>query len=259
VAEKTGYEPGTPCWVDLTTPDVEGAAAFYSGLFGWEVVDSGPEFGGYRMCHLRGKPVAGIGPAQQPEIPPNWTSYVSVTDADVATKAITAAGGQVFVEPMDVPGTGRMGILADPGGAAFGVWQPAGFPGAALVTEPGALCWNELMTRHPDAAKSFYKAVFGWEGESQPMGEDDYTVWTLGGQQVAGMMPMGDRFPAEVPSYWLAYFAVEDADSTAARAGELGGQVTMPPTDIPVGRFAVLSDPAGAVFGVVKMNPMTAD
>lgn len=255
MAEKTGYEPGTLCWVDLTTTDVEGAARFYSGLFGWTTVDTGPEFGGYRMCELHGQPVAGMGPAQQPGIPPNWTSYVSVTDADVATKTITAAGGQVFVEPMDIPGTGRMGIFADPGGAAFGVWQAAGFTGSALVNEPGAPCWNEVMTRHPDAAKSFYQAVFGWEG--QPMGEDDYTVFNLGGQPAAGMMPMGDRFPAEVPPHWLAYFAVEDADAGAAEATRLGGQVMVPPTDIPPGRFAVLGDPAGAVFGIVKPNPMS--
>ncbi|GAB2969781.1 VOC family protein [Amycolatopsis acidiphila] len=259
MVEKTGYEPGTPCWVDLTTPDVEGAARFYSGLFGWEVVDQGPEFGGYRMCHLRGRPVAGLGPAQDPGIPPNWTSYVSVTDADVATKAITAAGGQVFVEPMDIPGSGRMAIFADPAGAAFGVWQAGEFAGAGLVTEPGALCWNELMTRHPEAANSFYQAVFGWEPERQAMGEADYTTWSLAGQQMAGMMPMDDNWPPEVPPHWLAYFAVEDADATVADAAGLGGQVSVPPTDIPVGRFAVVSDPAGAAFGIVRMNPTTTD
>lgn len=259
MVEKTGYEPGTPCWVDLTTPDIEGAARFYSGLFGWEAVDQGSEFGGYRMCLLHGKPVAGMGPAQQPGTPPNWTGYVAVTDADTATKAVTAAGGQVFVEPMEIPGTGRMGILADTGGAAFGVWQPRGFAGAAVVNEPGAVCWNELMTRHPEAAKNFYQAVFGWEPEVQPMGDYDYTTWSLGGQQVAGMLPMGEQFPAEVPPFWLTYFAVEDADATAADAAQLGGQVSMPPTDIPVGRFAVLTDPAGAAFGVIKLNPMPTD
>jgi predicted enzyme related to lactoylglutathione lyase len=257
--EKTGYEPGTPCWIDLATPDVVGAARFYSGLFGWEVVDQGAEFGGYRLCHLRGKPVAGMVSQQSPEMPSNWTTMVSVTDADVATKAITAAGGQVFVEPMEVPSTGRMAVFADPAGAAFGVWEPRGFDGAGLVNEPGALCWNELVTRHPDGATSFYHAVFGWEPDVQGTGDVQYTMWNVGGKPVGGMMQMDDRWPAEVPSHWMVYFAVEDADATAAKAAELGAQVSVPPSDIPPGRFAVLNDPFGAVFSVIKMNPMTAD
>lgn len=257
--EKTGYEPGTPCWIDLTTPDVVGAARFYSGLFGWEAVDQGVEFGGYRMCHLRGKPVAGMGPAQLPDVPPSWTTYLSVTDADHATKAITAAGGQVFVEPMEIPSSGRMAVFGDPGGAAFGIWEPGGFGGAQLVNEPGTLSWNELATRHPDGATSFYQAVFGWEADVQSMGDEQYTMWNLGGRPIGGMMPMGERWPAEVPPHWVVYFSVEDADTTAAKAAELGGQVSVPPTDIPVGRFAALTDPFGAAFSIVKTNPTAAD
>lgn len=257
--EKSGYEAGTPCWVDLATPDVAGAARFYSGLFGWEAVDQGVEFGGYRICHLDGKPVAGMGPQQQPEVPSSWTTMVSVNDADVATKAITGAGGQVYVEPMEVPSSGRMGVYADPAGAVFGVWQPGGFAGAALVNEPGAVCWNELATRHPDGATSFYHAVFGWEPDVQGMGEIQYTMWNLGGQPVGGMMPMDDSWPAEVPPHWMVYFAVEDTDATAAKAAELGGQVSVPPTDIPPGRFALLNDPFGAFFSIIKMNPTAAD
>ena len=80
-----------------------------------------------------------------------------------------------------------------------------------------------------------------------------YTLWKVGDEMVAGGMPMGDEFPAEVPSYWAVYFAVDDADATAQRATELGGTVMRPPSDIPdVGRFAVLVDPQGAVFAVLK-------
>ncbi|TNC22192.1 VOC family protein [Amycolatopsis alkalitolerans] len=253
----TGYEPGTPCWVDLTTPDVEGAARFYGELFGWEVIEGGEDVGGYRMCHLRGKPVAGMMAQQQPGMPPSWTGYVSVTDADVATKAVTAAGGQVLVEPMDVMSAGRMAVFADPGGAVFGVWQPGEFAGAELVNEHGTLGWNELATRHLDAAKSFYQAIFGWQSADQQMG-GEYTVWSVGERQVAGMMAMDESWPAEVPSYWIPYFVVDDADETVAAASRLGGKVTVAPVDIPVGRFAVLSDPAGAAFCVIKTNPMPA-
>ncbi|WP_208024526.1 VOC family protein [Amycolatopsis pithecellobii] len=252
--EKTGYDPGTPCWVDLTTPDIDGAARFYSELFGWEVIDQGSEYGGYRMCQLRGKPVAGMGPQQQPGMPPTWTSYVAVADANVTTKAVTAAGGQVYVEPMEVPGTGTMAIYADPGGAVFGGWQPGPFTGAALVNEPGTLSWNELVTRHPDAAADFYHAVFGWSANRQPMDGIEYTTWQLGDSPIAGMLPMDERWPAEAPPFWVIYFAVSGTDDIVASATRLGGTVMQEPTDVPVGRFAVVTDPAGAAFGVITLN-----
>jgi hypothetical protein len=256
--EKTAYEPGTPSWVDLSTPDVDAAARFYSGLFGWDPVDQGAEFGGYRMCQLRGKSVAGMGPQMQPGMPPVWTSYVAVEDADVAAKAVTTAGGQVFAEPMDIPSSGRMAIFADPTGAAFGVWQAGGFAGAELVNEPGTVCWNELTTRQADSAAAFYHAVFGWQADNRQMGPMTYTEWNSGGRSIGGMMPMDESWPAAVPAHWMVYFAVDDTDATAAKAAELGGQVSVPPTDIPPGRFAVLNDPQGAVFSVLKMNPMPA-
>ncbi|MBB2936665.1 hypothetical protein FHX82_003729 [Amycolatopsis bartoniae] len=231
------------------TTDVEGASRFYGGLFGWEAVDQGAEFGGYRMCRLGERQVAGIGPAMEPGVPPNWTTYVSVADADVATKAVTAAGGRVIVEPMDIPSSGRMALFADTGGAAFGVWEPRGFAGAELVNEPGALCWNELATRHPDAAGAFYQAVFGWQAAKQP----DYSVWHLGEREIGGMLTLDANWPAETPEHWMVYFAVADADAIGARAGELGGRTLVPPTDTPVGRFTVLADPQGASFSVIAL------
>ncbi|HVV13408.1 VOC family protein [Amycolatopsis sp.] len=253
--DKAEYEPGTPCWVDLMTTDVEASAGFYRELFGWNVVDQGAEFGGYRICDLGGKPVAGIGAAQA-GMPPAWLTYVAVQDADVATKAVTAAGGQVLAEPMEIPRRGRMAVFADPAGAVFGVWEPRGFTGAALVNETGTLGWNELATRRTDTAGTFYHAVFGWEPAEQRMGEMSYTEWKLGGTSIGGMMAMDPAMPAEVPSYWSVYFIVDDADATVARATELGGGVVVPATDIPPGRFAVLTDPQGAAFSVIRPNPM---
>lgn len=248
------YEPGTPSWVDLGSPDPAAAAAFYSGLFGWELVDQGPDAGGYRMAYLRGRPVAGLGPQQQPG-PPYWTTYVSVPDADAVAKGVRAAGGQVYLDPMDVLDVGRMGVFADPTGAAFAVWQPRSHIGAGIVNEPGAMCWNELATRDPAVAKAFYPAVLGWTPADQEVGAVNYTEWRLGDRTIAGMMPMDDRWPAEMPPHWMVYFAVEDADDSAARAEQLGGTVVVPPTDIPPGRFAVLQDPHGATFSIIRMDP----
>lgn len=252
--DMSSYPPGTPSWVDLSTTDPNAAAEFYGALFGWDVQQSLPEAGGYRMAELRGKPVAGLGPQMQQGLPPMWTMYVATADADATAKAVTDAGGQTFVPPMDVLDVGRMAVFADPAGAAFAVWQPAKHQGAGIVNEPNTLCWNELASRQPGAVIPFYRDVFGWEANTQDMGGMPYTEWLLGGQSIAGMMPM-DSFPPEVPSYWGLYFAVEDVDASAAQVPELGGAVHQPPMDIPVGRFALVADPQGAMFSIIKLAP----
>ena len=249
--EVTAYPPGTPSWVDLGSPDVPAAAAFYGGLFGWEAPEGPPEAGGYRMLMYKGHPVAGLGP-QMADGRPYWTTYVSVEDADKTAALVSDAGGGVVVAPMDVMGFGRMAVFTDPGGAAFSIWQPQMHTGAGLVNEAGTLCWNELTCRDADAAKAFYGAVFGWEAQVDPA-IPGYVMWGLNGRVVGGMMVMDDHWPAELPPHWMVYFAVDDADAAAARCAELGGTVSVPPTDIPVGRFAVLDDPHGAVFSVIKL------
>src|SRR5947209_880597 len=118
------YAPGTPMWVDLGTGDLEGARAFYGGLFGWDVMDLGPDAGGYGFFMREGNMVGGMGPLQDPQQPPAWSIYIATADADATAEAVRAAGGQVIVEPMDVMDAGRMAIFMDAGGAAFGVWQP---------------------------------------------------------------------------------------------------------------------------------------
>jgi uncharacterized protein len=248
------YAPGTPSWVDLGSPDVDASISFYGSLFGWTASEPGPpEAGGYRFFLQDGQMVGGIGPLMMEGQPPAWLNYVSVADADETARKARDAGGTVFVEPTDVMDVGRFSVLADPTGAALGLWQPRRHTGAELVNEPVSLTWNELETRDPEAAKPFYDALFGWEAETTEMGGGEYTTWRLDGQPVGGMADITGRVPDAVPAHWLAYFAVADTDATAARAQELGGDVNVPPMDIPAGRFAVLGDPHGAVFGVVRM------
>jgi predicted enzyme related to lactoylglutathione lyase len=247
------YSPGTPSWVDLASPDVEASVAFYGGLFGWEAPELAPEAGGYRTFELGGVAVAGCGPIMMEGQPPAWLTYVSVDDADGAVARITEAGGTVYVQPMDVLDVGRMAVFADPTGGACAVWQAKAHIGAGLVNEPGALVWNELATRDTKAATAFYSQVFGWEANSIDMGGTAYTEWKLDGAPIGGMMEMPSEIPAEVPSNWLAYFGTRDCDATVAQAVAGGATVTVPPTDIPPGRFSVLVDPAGATFAVIKM------
>jgi predicted enzyme related to lactoylglutathione lyase len=255
----TEYPAGTPSWVDLGSPDPAAAATFYGGLFGWQVEEGPPEAGGYRMCLLRGQAVAGLGPQQNPEAPPYWQTYVTVDDADKTTALAGEAGAQILAEPFDVLSFGRMAVFFDPTGAALAVWEPRDHIGAGLVNEPGALCWNELTTRDGDAAVDFYTRVFGWTADVQDMGDFEYTLFQVGGRNIAGLMRMeGDVWPEDMPSHWMTYFGVGDCDAAAATAAEIGGTVSVPPTDIAIGRFAVITDPHGAVFSVIKLSEFDA-
>jgi hypothetical protein len=250
--EMTEYAPGTPSWVDVGSPDPAGAAAFYGALFGWASEEGPPEAGGYRMCLLRGLPVAGIGPQMNVDVPPYWASYVTVADADASLARAVELGGTVLMPAMDVLDVGRMGILADPQGAVVSVWEPRAHKGAGLVDEPGAFAWNELLTTDVAGASAFYGELFGWEARASE-GDMDYTEFLLEGRSIAGMMPRPEGMPAEAPPMWLVYFAVEDCDAAVARVQELGGVLHLPPMDIPPGRFAMVADPHGAVFYVMRL------
>lgn len=250
----TTHPPGTPTWVDLGTPDLDMAKRFYAPLFDWTTqVSKQPEAGGYTTFRSGGRAVAAVGPLASEDQPSAWTVYVHTDDADAVADRVETAGGKVLMAPMDVLDYGRMAIFADPAGAVFAVWQPAGMAGAELLDAPGALTWVELITRDVAGSKEFYPAVFGWTAHDSRMGPVDYTRWLLDGRPVAGMMPMtGHGWPADLPPHWMVYFEVTDADATAAKADELGGTVSVPPTDIEPGRFAVLADPAGAFFSILQ-------
>jgi predicted enzyme related to lactoylglutathione lyase len=250
MSERASYAPGTPSWVDLTTPDPDAAKRFYGELFGWDAEDAGPveETGGYAMFKLRGKVVAGVGPVMDPSQPPVWSTYVSTDDADAAVARAKDAGGQAIVEPMQVMAAGRMAFVAHPAGGFVGIWEPGEHTGAELVNGPGALTWNQLHTSDKEGAAAFYDALFGWSlGDFGGM-----PVFNLGEDGIAGIMDMPPGLPEGAPAFWMAIFAVGDTDATVAKAGELGGGVAAPAGDIEgVGRFALLTDPQGVHFGVI--------
>ena len=254
--ERTEYAPGTPSWVDLQTPDQAAAKSFYGELFGWKF-DDAPIEGApgvvYSMASVNGKSVGAIAPLdpqQMPGVPPHWNTYVTVSDVESATATIAPAGGTVIAPPFDVMDAGRMSVVQDPTGAIFNLWQPKNNIGAELVNEPGAFCWNELLTPDVPKAAEFYNKVFGWTANTmtEPM---PYTEFRLNDNSVGGAM--NPPMPG-IPPVWTVYFAVGDTDATVAKAQSLGGAVFQPPTDIPPGRFAVLADPQGAMFNVLKLS-----
>ncbi|MBP7999307.1 MAG: VOC family protein [Chloroflexi bacterium] len=255
----TQYPNGIFNWVDLSTTDIEGAKAFYRGIFGWEATDipiSSDMGGSYTNFSINGHGVAGggqISPEMQANgMPTTWMSYVKHDDADAMAARITAAGGTLVMPPMDVMEEGRMLMAIDPTGATFGVWQPRRHIGAELVNIANTLVWNELATRDAAAAKTFYNAVFGWAGEADAQG---YTTFILNGRRHAGLMQMDSTWDPSIPANWTVYFAVDDLAQTVAKAQELGGKIIMPATPAgEIGSFAIIQDPQGAVFSVIQMN-----
>jgi uncharacterized protein len=248
------YDHGVPSWVDVASPDVTRAKAFYADLFGWEIRDGPPEAGGYALAHVRGRTVAGIGPQMNPAAPPAWTTYVNVDSADAVAQLVPSNGGTVLAGPFDVMDVGRMAVLADPAGAVIGVWQPGSHAGAQVVNETHTWCWSELITNDVDRAKRFYGAVFGWGDQTHGEGASAYVELQLGGRSIAGMMPKPPTMPAAVPPFWGVYFTVDDPEAAAARIKELGGTVLMGPMDVEPGRFVTAVDPTGATFSVIRFH-----
>ncbi|HWK89936.1 MAG TPA: VOC family protein, partial [Longimicrobium sp.] len=140
-------------------------------------------------------------------------------------------------------------------GATLALWEPRAHAGVGVRDDPGSLVWNELATTDTEAARRFYTGLFGWSTTTMDMGME-YTTFMNGEIPAGGMFAITDEMKG-MPPMWLPYFAVEDADAAAARAKELGAEVHVPPQDVPgVGRFAMLMDPQGAVFYVIRMAPM---
>jgi predicted enzyme related to lactoylglutathione lyase len=263
--ERSSYDHGTPCWVDLMAPDVDAAKAFYGGLFGWDATDEhDPDSGERIYTNFRkdGRIVAGCS-QQMPGMegmPPFWNTYIAVDDVDQIAKAVEAAGGTTMLPAMDVMEEGRMAVFGDPTGAAFSVWQAGRTHGAEVVNEPGAYSWNELMTRDLEAARSFYAEVFGWTyDDGMDMGPMGKYYVVEGGQDggLAGMMGMPPDMPDQVPNHWGVYFTVADIDATLAKAAELGGSVVNGPMPSPVGQLATIHDDQHGSFSVLQPNPQS--
>ena len=254
MATVTQHAPGTFCWPELATTDQSGAKAFYTALFGWTIVDTPMgEAGVYTMLKKGGRDVGALVQMgkEQAGMPPHWSAYVAVASADAVAEQAAALGAQVLMPPFDVMDVGRMAVIQDPQGATLALWQAIKHIGVGLLDEPGALCWTELMTTDAAAAERFYTNLFGWTAKAMPLGPTTYTVFKRGDKPAGGMMEITSEM-GPMPPNWLSYFAVTGCDATVARAIMLGGQVVVPPTDVPgIGRFAVLHDPQGATFAIV--------
>jgi len=263
MAQFASHSPGTPCWIDLMSPDVDSSKAFYSAIFGWDTADQFDDDGNrvYTMFSKGGKSVAGLGgqPPGAGEMPAMWNSYVATDDVAATAAKVVAAGGSVMMPPMQVFGAGEMAIFVDPTGAVISVWKAGQHVGAELANEPDTYSWNELMTRDVDTALEFYRSVFGWSYDAQDMGPmGSYNV-IAGGESggLGGIMSMPPGLPDQVPNHWGVYFTVADLEAKIAAVKDAGGQIVMGPTAIPgIGTSATCHDPAGGNFNILQPESM---
>jgi uncharacterized protein len=251
--------PGSPTWIDASSPDVGASARFYAELFGWQAETLPPEAGGYTMFTLGSDIVAAVGPLQEGQHAA-WSVYFATPDAEATAAKVEEAGGKVIVPPFDVLKAGRMAVFVDPTGAFFSVWQAGEMPGLGRHHQPNTFGWCELNTRGVDKTAEFYPKVFGWGVKASPGGEGapPYTEWQQDGQSIGGAMDIAafGEAGSEIPPHWLVYFLVADIEASVKKIEELGGAIEVGLHDYPGGRFAVAVDGSGAHFAL--MQPTSA-
>ena len=244
------FTDGTPCWFDLFSSDPDAAASFYANVLGWAIESGGPESGGYKMCILGDRPVAGIMGQSADGVASTWTPYLRSSDLTSTLAAVAQAGGSTIVGPMDVLDLGHLAVVLDVTGASIGVWEPSTFEGAGRVGEPGAYLWAELTTSSLDRSTAFFEEVFGLQATEESATSSDARQFTKGGHPIIGMVAHepGD---GEADG-WTLTFMVSDLEDTLVRAVTGGGFLGGPIVELPVGRHATVTDPTGAMFGLLE-------
>lgn len=257
---RDSYAHGEFCWVDLNSHDMEGAKAFYQGLFGWEAVDfdtqGGPPYAGWMRD---GKNVGGLGQMSDEMkaqgIPSMWNSYMKVDDAAALEKKALDLGATVAFPTMQVMESGHMNFITDPTGATFASWQPLSHHGCEVWGEDNSPCWCELATRDADGAKTFYEQLVGWTCNAFDGTPTKYYVANVNETTMTGgILEMNEQW-GDVPPHWSVYFHVDDVDAACSRCDSLGGKVCFPAFNAGVGRIAGCMDPQGAFFYLIKLAP----
>ena len=236
-------------WHEQVSSDPPQAESFYTQLFGWGTEVFKPGEADYAMISAGGASHGAFAKAMEGAPPPHWLGHVRVEKLEETIEKAKEAGGTLAAGPFEMGEVGRMAIIADPQGAYLSAYEPQG---DGPVPE-GVFVWDELMTTDADAAQHFYEQVFGWTTNDMGAEYGGYRIFNRGEDGIAGLMALQDT---SVPAHWQPYIGVDDPDATSAKAVELGGTVLAEAMDVPkVGRIAVLRDPQGATFGILKPDP----
>lgn len=250
--------PGKFVWVDLLTPDVERAEAFYGGLFGWSFRKIGNAESAYTLAFLGEEPMAGMVrvTAQQGERrQARWVGFISVPDVSEAQRLVLSQGGKVLVSARSFPRRGDLAVFADRERAIFGVLSSSAGDVEDFLTEMGEWIWAQFLSREGEEAALFYASIGASEVLDAPRPEGARR-WLLVSQGYA-RASIVEIPPARTDARpgWLGYVRVAEVGSTIALAEKLGGQVLVAPRpDLFGGRVALLADPSGASFGVLQWD-----
>ena len=249
--------PGKIVWMDLFTPDPGASAAFYQSILGWTATPISRDGRTYTVLRNHGRPVAGI--VQRPvngaaPSTARWLPYFSVTSVPRALASIKEAGGKELAPARDFPRRGTQALALDDEGAVFGILHSSSGDELDYAAEAGDLIWAELLARNPATSATFYRRLFGFEVSFDPSTpRDGHFVLSSDGYARAGIAPL-PRDDGARPG-WIVFLRVGSVDTAAAAAGERGGRVLITPRRSPVGNpYAIVADPAGAVFGLVQIE-----
>lgn len=187
-----------------------------------------------------------------------WFPYVYVENLHATLRLVESAGGLILNPPARRGTMATVATILDPNDALLCLWEPIGSPQTAERHRPGAFSWIELETPDLDSAKKFYGELFGWDaGEVSAGGGfafgQTYTIFTRMGEPVAGAVesPM-----TGIPASWCPSFSVTDVDVATTVSARNGGVLMAEPSDIPVGRQALIVDPTGAAFSILGPKTM---
>jgi predicted enzyme related to lactoylglutathione lyase len=237
--------PGKVVWHDLVTPNPDKSRAFYGQLFGWQFEQISD---GYVLARSDGRPVAGMARVDAVGQPSHWLPLVSVKDIARAQETTRAADGKVALDAFELPGRGRVAVLKDPQGAAFGVLQSSHGDPEDRVPALNTWMWNEIWTDDLAAAADYYEKLFGYELATANIRNIDYEYFERDGKPRAGLLKKPDP---GIPNTWLCYLRVADVASVTNKARALGATVLMAPNpSVRNGKVAILADPHGAGFVV---------
>ena len=241
------------CWHGIISTDLAATTPFYEGVLGWQAEsmpmgDSAITF----FAASDGKGRAHTRPPQMDGEPAYWSSYFRVEDVDAAAKAAVDHGGRLLVPPTDIA-PGRFATVLSPTGAAFNLFHEASDDSGDHADVEGAIHWVELHSTDIGADLDWLNKCFGITEQTMQMPDGPYHVLMSGETTVGGAMTQKHE---GAPSMWLPWVRLEDVDGAVDRAAGRGGKVIAAAFEVPgVGRMSILSDPAGAAFGVIRPAP----
>lgn len=243
-------------WYDLLTEDVDASLAFYTDVVGWKISRWEGGSTPYFLLVAGELPVGGVMALESMDAgaAPLWLGYATCDDQDALIGRLEAGGGRVLNAPRAIPDVGRFAVLADPHGAVFASFTPAGSMPLPEPGEVGRVSWPELMTTDPGAAWDFYESLFGWRkaGEMDFGEGGTYQMFGRGEEAEGGIMAI-PRVSGQAP-HWLHYITVADLEVALAKTRRAGGQVLNGPMPLPGGgAVAQCLDPQGTAFALFAM------